>query len=99
MSLTNLWNRLEDLKFLVELRSIVVRLYKNVIDTFRNIQSWLEEINCNIGVRKGCSMSFTLFDLYIDKLEGYSEQGGHVNQFLISTIITFIFILMILFLC
>jgi hypothetical protein len=43
-------NRLKELKVPSRLRAIVVRLYENIIDKFRSIESWLEEIYCNIGV-------------------------------------------------
>jgi hypothetical protein len=65
----NLWNRLEELKVYFELRVVVVRLYENVISKFRNTKGWLEEINCNIGVKQGCPLSPTLFDICIKKLE------------------------------
>jgi hypothetical protein len=50
---TNLWNKLEELKFPFELRVPIVRLYKKVIENFSNIKGWSEEINFNIGVNKG----------------------------------------------
>jgi hypothetical protein len=57
------------------LRVVVIRLYENVISKFRNTKGWLEEINCNIGVKQGCPMSPTLFGIYIDKLEGCLEEA------------------------
>jgi len=64
----NLWNRLEELKVHFDLRVVVVRLYDNINAKFRSIEGWLKEINCNIGVKQGCSLSPTLFGIYIDKL-------------------------------
>jgi hypothetical protein len=60
MPITNLWNRLEELKVPFELRVVAIRLYKNVIAKFRNTKGWLEEINDNIRVKQGCSLSHTL---------------------------------------
>ena len=40
----NLCNILEDLEVPFELRDIWIRLYENVITTFRNTKSWLNEI-------------------------------------------------------
>ena len=48
----NLWNILEKLKVRFELRVVVIRVYEMVIAKFMNINVWLEEINCNIGVKK-----------------------------------------------
>jgi hypothetical protein len=70
----NLWNRLEEIKVHFELRVVVVRLYDNINAKFRNTEGWMEEINCNIGVNQGCSLSPTLFGIYIDKLEDYLEE-------------------------
>jgi len=47
----------------------------------------LEEINCNIGVKKGCVMSPTLFGIYIGNLEGCLEEVGCVGVISIGTII------------
>jgi hypothetical protein len=62
---TNLWNRLEELKVPSKLRAVAVRLYENIIAKFRSTKGWLEEINCNIGVKQGCPyplpfLAFTL---------------------------------------
>jgi hypothetical protein len=57
----------------------VIRLYENVIAKFRNTKCWLEEINCNIGVKQGFPMSPTLFGIYINKLEGCLEEAGCVG--------------------
>jgi hypothetical protein len=40
MPRTNLWNRLEERKVPFEIRDVVVRLYENVIDNFRNTEGW-----------------------------------------------------------
>jgi hypothetical protein len=62
----NLWNRLEEIKFPLELRVATKRMYDNIISKFKNIKSWSKEINCNIGVKQGCPLSPTLFGIYID---------------------------------
>jgi hypothetical protein len=38
MTMTNLWIRLEELKVPFKLRVVIIRLYKNVISKFRNIE-------------------------------------------------------------
>jgi hypothetical protein len=84
---TNLWNRLEELTVSFKLRVVAIRLYEKVIAKFRNIEGWLEEINCNIGVNQGCSLSPTLFDIYINKLEDCLEDARCVGPTLVSIVI------------
>jgi hypothetical protein len=79
MPRTNLWNRLEELKFPFELRDIVVRLYETVISNFRSTEGWSKEINYNTGVKQGCPLSPTLFGISIDKLEDCLEVPGCVG--------------------
>jgi hypothetical protein len=69
------------------LRVVAIRLYENVISKFRNTEGWLEEINCNIGVKQGCPLSPTLFGIYIDKLEGCLEEVGCVSMTLVGIVI------------
>ena len=57
----NLSNRLEEITFPFKLRVVVVRLYGNAISKFKNHEGWLKEINYNIGVKKGCPLTPTLF--------------------------------------
>jgi hypothetical protein len=87
---TNLWNRLEDLKFPSCLRVVVVRLYENVISNFRSIESWSEKINCNIKVKQGCPISPILFGIYIDKLQDFLEVACCVGPNLASIVIILI---------
>jgi hypothetical protein len=69
------------------LRVVAIRLYRNVIAKFRNTEGWLEEINCNIGVKQGCPLSPTLFGIYIDKLEGCLEEASCVRPTLAGIVI------------
>jgi hypothetical protein len=87
MPRTNLWNRLEELKVPYGLRDVAVRLYANVISKFRSTEGWSEEINYNIGVKQGCSLSRNLFGIYIDKLEDCLEVAGCVRPTLASIVI------------
>jgi hypothetical protein len=83
----NIWDSLKEIKVSLELRDATIRLYENVIAKFRNNEDWLEEINCNIGVKQGCPLSSTLFDIYIDKLEDCLEEAGCVGQTLTGIVI------------
>jgi hypothetical protein len=80
LTLWKVRNRLEELKVPLELRFITIRLYENVIAKFRNTKHWLEETDCNIGVKKGCRLSPTLFDISIKKLEGFSMEVGCIRM-------------------
>ena len=40
------------------------------------MRGWKTYINCNIGVKQGCPLSPTLFDIYVDKLEKCLEEVG-----------------------
>jgi hypothetical protein len=74
----NLWNRLEEIQVSLELRSVAIRVYVNVISNFKNTQGWSKEINCNIRVKQGCPLSPTLFGIYIDNLEDFLEKTNCV---------------------
>jgi hypothetical protein len=63
---TNLWNKLEELKFPFGMRALVVKLYENINTKFRSIKGWSEEIKCNVRVKQGCPLSPTLIGIYID---------------------------------
>jgi hypothetical protein len=83
----NLWNRLEELKVPLELRAVAIRMYENIISKFKNTKGWSKEINCNIGVKQGCPLSPTLFDIYINKLEDCLEKAGCVGPTLTGIVI------------
>jgi hypothetical protein len=83
----NLWNRLQEIKVLLMLRVVAIRMYGNFIAKFKNIECWLKYINCNIGVKQGCPLSPTLFGIYIDKLEDLLEKTGCVGPTLTSIVI------------
>jgi hypothetical protein len=92
MPRTNLWNMLEELKVVLELRGVVVRLYENVLSKFKNTEGWSEEINYSTGVKKDCPLSLNLFGTYIDKLEDWLEDPGCVSLTLVG-----IFIILLLY--
>jgi hypothetical protein len=72
----NLWKRLGDLKVPFGFRASTIRLYEKIITKFNNSDGWLEEINCNIGVKKGFPLSPTRFAIKINKLEVSLEEEG-----------------------
>ena len=73
-----------------KLRVVAIRLYKNVIAKFKNNEGWKIDINCNIGVKQGFPLSPTIFDIYIDKLEGCLEEAGCIGTTLAGIVIIFI---------
>jgi len=83
----NLWNKLEELKVPVELRAATIRLYENVIAKFKSNEGWSKDIKCNIRVKPSCPLSPTLFDIYIDKLEGCLEEAGCAGTILAGIVI------------
>ena len=50
----NIWNRLEELKVPLELRTAAIRLYENLIPMLKSNEGWLKDIKCNIGFKQGC---------------------------------------------
>jgi hypothetical protein len=64
---------MEDLGIPFQLRFVIYRLYEQVIAKLKISQGWLEDVNCNIGLKQGCLLSPTLFRIYIDNLEMYLE--------------------------
>ena len=83
----NIWNRLEEIKVPLELRDAAIRMYENVIANFKNTEGWIEDINCNIGVKQRCPLSPTLFGIYINKLEDCLKKEGCVSPTLTSIVI------------
>jgi hypothetical protein len=84
------WNRFEETKVPLELRFVAIRMYEHVISKFKNIEGWLKEINCNIGVKQGCPLSPNLVGIYIDKLEDCLEKEGCVIHTLTGIVINII---------
>ena len=78
----NPWNMLEELKVPLDLRDAQIRLYKKVIARFKNNKGWTMDINCNIGVKQGSTLSPTLFFIYIDKLERCLEEACCIDTIL-----------------
>jgi hypothetical protein len=77
MSSTKISNRLEEINFPFELTTLATRLYDNTFSRFRiNTKDQLEEIDYNIGVKKGCLIFPSLFGIHIDKLKGCLEEPG-----------------------
>jgi hypothetical protein len=82
-----LWDRLKEIRVPFDSRDVMVRLYENGISKFRSTNGWSKEINCNIGVKQGCPLSPTLFDIYMDKLEYCLEKAGCVIPTFTSIVI------------
>ena len=70
-----------------KLRVVVIRLHENIISKYKNIEGYSKEINCNIGVKQGCSLSATLFGIYINKLEGCLEGPSCIGPTLTGIVI------------
>ena len=58
-----------ELEVQTEYRAIVYKIYEQVKAKIRTKVGMLECFSSDIGVKQGCSLSPTLFGLYIDKLE------------------------------
>jgi hypothetical protein len=65
----------------------LVQLYETIIDNFWSTKGWSVDINYNIRVKQGFSLSHTLFGIYIDKLEDCLEVVGCVGLTLASIVI------------
>jgi hypothetical protein len=72
------------------MRDVALRLYENVISNIWNTKGWFKEINCNIGVKQGCPLSPTLFDIYIDKLQYCLEYASFTSLNLTRIFIMFL---------
>ena len=72
------------------MRVVAIRLYENVIAKFKNNEGWTTDINCNIGVKQGSSLSPTLFEIYINKLERCLEEAGCASTILAGIVIILI---------
>lgn len=69
-----LWNRMDELNIPDEYRVAVHRLYEQVRAKIRTSEGMSECFGSDIGVKKGCPLSPTLFGLYIDKLEDWLNE-------------------------
>ena len=71
-----LWKILDEIMIPPEFKIIVIRLYETVVSKFNTNKGWSKDIKCNIGVKKWCPLSPSLFGIYIDKLQEYLEIAG-----------------------
>lgn len=89
-----LFQRLKDIDTPNILVIVIMRLYETVVGKFRTPEGFSDPIHSAIGVKQGCPLSPTLFDIYIDELECFlreaslPEDGCYLHQVLIS-ILTF----------
>jgi hypothetical protein len=81
---------LEDIRVPFKLRVVVILSYDRVGSKFRSNEGWLEEINCNIGVKQRFPLSTTLFGVYIDMLEDCLEEVGCASTNLVGLVIIFL---------
>jgi hypothetical protein len=86
-----LWHRMEELGVPMRLRSVVHRLYEEVKVKIRTSFGISESFRSDIGVKHGCSLSPTLFGLYIDKLEEWlnlqEDDGVLLGEFVIRLLL------------
>ena len=73
MDRNNSCNRLEGINVPLELRIVMLRLYKKIHVKFKSNERWSKYINCNIGVKQGFSLFPALFIIYINTLESCLE--------------------------
>lgn len=72
-----LWNVMEELGIPDEYRETFHRLYEKVRAKIKTSEGMFECFGRDIGVKQGCLLSPTLFDLYIDNLEAWlSKEDG-----------------------
>ena len=60
----------------IHLRAAIHRLYEEVKVKIRTSDGISESFRSDIGVKKGCPLSPTLFGLYVDKLEEWLNLEG-----------------------
>ena len=51
-------------------------IYNIIISKFKNIDGWLTDINYNFRVKQVFLFLLTLFDIYIEKLEGCLKEAS-----------------------
>ena len=89
----SLFQRLSEVGISDMLFTAIRRLYEKVIGRFNTSEGFSIPIQSTIGMKQGCSLSPTLFGLYIDKLEdflGNSSQPGdrcYLHEVLISILL------------
>jgi len=83
-----LWEILEEIMVLPELRIFVIHLYETVVSKLNTNKGWYKYIKCNIWVKQGCPLFPTLFGIYIDKLEKCLETASCKETKLVGIIIT-----------
>ena len=71
-----LWNRMEELEVPTEYRVVVYKLYKQIKVKIRTKVGMSKCFSSDIGVKQGCPLSPTLFDLYTDKLEEWLNKAN-----------------------
>jgi len=91
---SNIWTKLEELKVSFELRATTIRLYENILAKCKKIEGRSEDINCNLGVKKGYPMSPTLFNIFINKIQGFFEEAGCIDTTLSRIIVILIIYLL-----
>ena len=92
MDRNNSWNRLEGINVPLELRIVRLRLYKKIHAKFKSTERWSKYINCNIGVKQGCSLFPTLFIIYINKLESCLEEASCSRMTLAGIVVILLYV-------
>lgn len=72
--------RLQKMEVPIEMAWSIITSDELVTDRVRTCEGNSEIIHSTTGVKQGCQLSPTLFELYIDKIFGYIDRGGRQGE-------------------
>ena len=86
-----IWNKMEELGIPDGYCTAVHRLYENVLAKIRTSEGMSQCFGSDIGVKKACPLSPTLFGLYIDKLGAWlsktNDEGVHLAGYVVKLLL------------